>query len=79
MDDHASDDILFPQMAMARTDPAWFPTFIDYLFFSFNTSTAFSPTDTTALSRRGKVLMMAESTVSLAIVAVLLARANQGE
>ncbi len=77
-DHHASDDILFPQMNLSRTDPTWFPTFLDYLFFSFNTSTAFSPTDTTALSRRGKLLMMAESAVSLAIIAVLLARANAG-
>jgi len=77
-DAHASDDILFPQMNLARTEPAWFPTFLDYLFFSFNTSTAFSPTDTTVLSRRGKLLMMTESTVSLAIIVILLARANAG-
>jgi len=77
-DAHASDDILFPQMGMARTDPAWSPTFLDYLFFSFNTSTAFSPTDTTVLSHRGKLLMMAESAVSLAVIAILLARANVG-
>jgi len=63
-------------MNLARADPAWFPTFLDDLFFSFNTSTAFSLTDTTVLSRRGKLLMMAESALSLAIIAVLLARAN---
>ncbi|HTP44603.1 MAG TPA: hypothetical protein VMJ13_08560 [Candidatus Acidoferrum sp.] len=67
---------LFPQMLM-REQPAevWSPQFFDYLFLSFNTSTAFSPTDTAVLSRWAKVGMMLQSIISLTIVALLAARA----
>jgi hypothetical protein len=51
------------------------PGFVDYLFLAFNTSTAFSPTDTLALSRRVKLLMMIQSLLSLVVIAVLAARA----
>jgi hypothetical protein len=53
----------------------WQPEFPDYLFQAFNTSTAFSPTDNTILARRTKLLMMAQSVISLVTVAVLAARA----
>jgi len=53
----------------------WSPNFVDYLFLAFNTSTAFSPTDTPALERWGKVLMMLQSIISLTVLAVLAARA----
>ena len=51
------------------------PGFIDYLFLSFNTSTAFSPTDTMPLTRRMKLLMMLEAYVSLLTLALVAARA----
>jgi uncharacterized membrane protein len=73
---HVSEDFLFPQMNFdyksART---WSPGFLDYLFLAFNTSTAFSPTDTAVLSRRAKVLMMVQALLSLVILAVLVSRA----
>jgi uncharacterized membrane protein len=73
---HASKDFLFPQMDPDNaTSSGWSPGFVDYLFLAFNTSTAFSPTDTAVLSRRAKVLMMAQSLLSLLVVAVLAARA----
>jgi uncharacterized membrane protein len=53
----------------------WSPGFLDYLFLAFNTSTAFSPTDTAVLSRRAKVLMMVQALLSLVILAVLVSRA----
>jgi uncharacterized membrane protein len=53
----------------------WSPGFLDYLFLAFNTSTAFSPTDTAVLSWRAKVLMMAQALLSLLILAVLVSRA----
>ncbi len=56
-------------------DPPWSPHFMDYLFLAFNTSTAFSPTDTAALSRWAKAGMMLQSLISLTIVALLAARA----
>jgi len=48
---------------------------MDYLFLAFNTSTAFSPTDTAPLSRRAKVGMMLQALISLTILALLAARA----
>ena len=41
------------------------PTFIDYFFISFNTNSTFGPTSETILSRRVKVLMMLQTTLSL--------------
>jgi uncharacterized membrane protein len=58
-----------------KTARAWSPGFLDYLFLAFNTSTAFSPTDTAVLSRRAKVLMMVQALLSLLILAVLVSRA----
>lgn len=67
---------LFPQMLTRKaTDPSWSPEFVDYLFLAFNTSTAFSPTDTAVLSRQAKAGMMLQSIISLAIVVVVAARA----
>ena len=67
---------LFPQMLMhRRTDPCWSPNFMDYLFLAFNTSTAFSPTDTAVLSRWAKAGMILQSIISLTIVALVAARA----
>ena len=68
-----STDFVFPQMAVQQTE--WTPEFVDYLFLAFNTSTAFSPTDTMVLARRAKVLMMLQSIISLVTIAVLAARA----
>lgn len=69
---------LFPQMTRPDTknDGApWHPHFVDYLFLAFNTSTAFSPTDTSVLSRGAKLAMMAQALISLMILALLAARA----
>jgi hypothetical protein len=53
----------------------WSPTFVDYFFLAFNTSTAFSPTDTAVLSRWAKLLCMLQAVISLSIVAILASRA----
>src|SRR5215469_8695856 len=73
---------LFPQMMMReqsqnppKKEERWSPQFVDYLFLAFNTSTAFSPTDTAVLSRWAKVVMMTQSIISLTIVTLLAARA----
>jgi hypothetical protein len=65
---------LFPQM-LADEKSSWSPNFMDYLFLAFNTSTAFSPTDTAVLSRWAKAGMMTQSLISLSIIALLAARA----
>jgi uncharacterized membrane protein len=76
---HELGAFLFPQMALHEQSPAkpynWHPHFIDYLFLSFNTSTALSPTDTAILSRWAKALMMMQSLISLTIIVLLAARA----
>ncbi len=78
---HTDGAFLFPQMAMSREariaagEHDWSPNFVDYLFLAFNTSTAFSPTDTAPLSRWAKILMMAQSLISLLVIALLAARA----
>jgi hypothetical protein len=78
---HIAGAFLFPQMTMlpdakkAAGQLAWSPNFLDYLFLAFNTSTAFSPTDTPALARWGKMLMMLQSVISLTVLAILAARA----
>jgi hypothetical protein len=77
---HTNGDFLFPQMTLAPgtqtpLDPAWSPGFVDYLFLAFNTSTAFSPTDSPVLSRWAKVAMMVQSSISLVTLALLAARA----
>jgi uncharacterized membrane protein len=75
-EEHHSEDFLFPQMNLGdKTAHDWSPGFVDYLFLAFNTSTAFSPTDTAFLSRRAKVLMMVQALLSLLMLAVLVGRA----
>ena len=71
-----SSDFLFPQLVAGENAAAnWCPGFLDYLFLAFNTSTAFSPTDTMVLARRAKVLMMLQSVISLVTIVVFAARA----
>src|SRR5208282_4824038 len=51
----SDSSFLFPQMLDREgRDSSWTPNFVDYLFLAFNTSTAFSPTDTAVLSRWAK-------------------------
>jgi hypothetical protein len=71
-----NSSFLFPQMLSREgRDSSWTPHFVDYLFLAFNTSTAFSPTDTAVLSRGAKLGMMLQSLISLTILALLAARA----
>jgi hypothetical protein len=78
---HTDGAFLFPQMMMEQSlkrqmgEDCWSPGFIDYLFLAFNTSTAFSPTDVPVLSRWAKAMMIVQSMISLATVALIAARA----
>ncbi len=82
-DAHTRGAFLFPQMTI--TPPSsdvtlaekegWRPSFVDYLFLAFNTSTAFSPTDVPPLSPVAKLAMMLQSIISLTAVVVLAGRA----
>ena len=78
---HSDGAFLFPQMtldpqtSLEMGEQDWRPGFIDYLFIAFNTSTAFSPTDSPVLSKWAKVLMMIQSLIAFSTVVLLAARA----
>jgi len=65
-------DLMFPELP-AETDRIY--TFADYLFFAYTTSTAFSPTETFPRTRRAKILMMVQSTISIITIIVVASRA----
>jgi len=69
-------DFLYPQMENPNlAPPHWEPAFVDYLYVSFTNATAFSPTDVLPLSRWAKMAMMTQSAISVATVALVIARA----
>ncbi|CEG56621.1 hypothetical protein [Legionella fallonii] len=78
-----STAFLFPQIQISLTETAnipssiknWVPNFVDYLFLAFNTTTAFSPTDTPVLTRWAKCMCMIQTIISLTIILMLAARA----
>jgi hypothetical protein len=69
--DFAFTQHLSPELAQ----PGWRPTFLDYLHLGFTNATAFSPTDVMPLSLRAKYLMVVQSSVALALFALIVARA----
>ncbi|MFD5432486.1 hypothetical protein ACFWJ4_09975 [Kitasatospora sp. NPDC127067] len=72
----ADPAFVFPEMQYPHhAPPDWVPIFADYLSLSFWTATAFSPTDVSAIRRWAKALMMAQAAVSLAVGALVIARA----
>jgi uncharacterized membrane protein len=67
---------LFPQTGAPNdVPPNWRPTYVDYLFLAFSTATAFSTTDVIPLTPGAKLLMMLESCISLATLAIVASRA----
>jgi uncharacterized membrane protein len=71
-------DLVFPQQQADQQGLApegWKPGFLDYLYVSLTAATAFSPTDAMPYSKMAKVLMGVESTMSIAIFAMVVARA----
>ena len=69
--DFAFTQQLSPELA----PPGWRPVFLDYLHLGFTNATAFSPTDVMPLSHRAKYAMLIQSTVALALVGLVVARA----
>ncbi len=66
----------FPEEDLAELSEAgWYPQFVDYFALSFNTSTAFSPTDVSAVRHWSKLMMILESAISLVLVVLVVARA----
>jgi hypothetical protein len=67
---------VFPEMTLPQYVPVtWQPTFPDYLALSFNTALAFSPTDVSAVRVWAKLMMVVQAMVSLALAALVIARA----
>jgi hypothetical protein len=67
---------VFPEMQHTEyVAAAWVPRFIDYLSLAFWTAMAFSPTDISAIKPWAKLLMMLEAAGSLALAALVIARA----
>jgi uncharacterized membrane protein len=72
----AEPAFLFPEMSNPEhVRTGWYPTFVDYLYLSFNTAMAFSPTDVSALKPWAKLMMMAEEAISVAVGILVVARA----
>ncbi len=68
-------DFQFPQMENPQlAEPGWQPHFVDYLYVSFTNSIAFSPTDAMPLTRRAKLMMLAESSISAVTILLVAAR-----
>jgi len=72
-------DFLFTQQQQApdtnTTFAGWSPGFMDYVFLAYTNATALSPSDTFPLTVRAKLLMMAESFISLITIALVASRA----
>ncbi|MGE0819927.1 MAG: hypothetical protein AB7O74_14825 [Candidatus Nanopelagicales bacterium] len=66
---------VFPEMHLPEVKPGWFPQFPDYLAMSFNTATAFSPTDVSAIKPWAKMIMILESSSSLILATLVIASA----
>ncbi len=72
----ADPAFVFPEMNLPEHMPkTWYPQFADYLALSFNTATAFSPTDVSAIKRWAKMLMILEAAISLSLATLVLAKA----
>ena len=63
----------FPQEETPAV-PNWRPEFLDYLFTSVWTSTAFSPTEAMPLAHHVKLLMAIESVAGLVVFALVVGR-----
>jgi len=69
-------DFLFPQMQQPDlAPPDWKPFFTDYLYLSFTNAISFAASDITPLTRWAKTMMMLQSAVSVAAIALVIARA----
>ena len=75
-DIHTRPAFRFPEQGLPQVvGEFWYPQFVDYLALSFNTATAFSPTDIAAIRHWPKLSMITESAISLALIGLVLARA----
>ena len=70
--DNEAWDFLFPQrMSKIFYYQDWAPRYLDYLFLAFTTSFTFGPADTLPLSRRAKMLMIIQISISVINIVLL--------
>jgi len=69
--DFAFSQQLSPELA----PPGWRPMYVDYFILGITTSTAFSPTDVMPMRAWSKLMMAAQSMISLIVVGLVIARA----
>lgn len=69
--DFAFSQQLSPELA----PPGWRPLYVDYFVLGITTSTAFSPTDVMPMRAWAKLMMAAQSLISLIVVGLVIARA----
>jgi hypothetical protein len=69
--DFAFSQQLSPELA----PPGWRPRYVDYFILGLTTSTAFSPTDVMPMRAWAKLMMAAQSIISLVVVGLVIARA----
>jgi hypothetical protein len=73
---HGRADFHFPRGYPSEGVPEdWQPSFIDYLYLSLTTSSAFSPSEIYPLTDRAKLLHSVQSLISLLTIIALAARA----
>ena len=69
--DFAFSQQLSPELA----PPGWHPRYVDYAILGLTTSTAFSPTDVMPMRPWAKLMMSAQSVISLVLIGLVIARA----
>ena len=69
--DFAFSQQLSPELA----PPGWRPLYVDYFILGLTTSTAFSPTDVMPMRAWSKLMMAAQSLISLTVIGLVIARA----
>ncbi len=72
---HEQDFLFLQHRNDSYRHPEWRPLFIDYLYGAATNAMTFGPTDTLPLSRRAKLLMLSQSTISLVAIAIVASRA----
>ena len=74
--EHPYPDFAFSQqLSPELAPPGWRPMYVDYFILGITTSTAFSPTDVMPMRAWSKLMMAAQSMISLIVVGLVIARA----
>ena len=74
--ERAYPDFAFPQhLSPELAPPDWRPRYVDYAILGVTTSTEFSPTDVMPMRPWAKLLMTAQSIISLVLLGLVIARA----